>query len=129
MRRWRAAGGAAAALMLILSAGAHSLLGGPRVEAELRAAGVTPELLLRMRVGWQFGGLAMLALGAMLLVLFVRRLRGERVPVFPAVITAAAYLLFGGWALWISGNPFFFIFIVPGALLALAATGRHDTAA
>ena len=129
MTRWRAALGVAAALMLILSAGAHSLLGGPRVEAELRAAGVTSDLLLRMRVGWQFGGVAMLALGTMLLVLFVRRLRGERVPVFPAVITAAAYLLFGGWALSISGNPFFFIFIVPGALMAAAAVGRDGAAA
>lgn len=38
-----------------------------------------------------------------------------------------AYLLFGAWALFASQNPFFFIFVVPGALLVAAAAGREQT--
>ena len=34
---------------------------------------------------------------------------------------ALAYLAFGVWALVASGNPFFYIFIVPGAMLAIAS--------
>jgi hypothetical protein len=129
MRRLRAGLGIVAGIMLVLSAAAHSFLGGPRVDAELGAAGVPPPLRLSLRVGWQFGGAAMLALGVMLVVLFARRLRGERIPSFPAAITAATYLAFGAWGLWISGNPFFFIFIVPGLLMAAALAGRDASAA
>ena len=41
-----------------------------------------------------------------------------------ALIIAIVYLGFGAWAFAITKNPFFAIFIVPGALLFLAASHR-----
>jgi hypothetical protein len=65
----------------------------------------------------------MLAFGIIVVALFGRRFRGGSVSVLPAVVIAAAYLAFGAWALLASNyNLFFLVFIVPGALLALAST-------
>ena len=37
----------------------------------------------------------------------------------PVAFIAAAYLLFGVWALGVSGlNPFFLVFVIPGVMLA-----------
>ena len=122
MSRTRAVLGLTAGVMLILSSAAHSILGWRALSGELAAAHVPAELVLGLQVGWQFGGVAMLAFGVILLGLFARRWRGEPVSLLPAAIVAAAYLGFGGWALLASNfDPFFLVFIVPGVLLALAA--------
>jgi hypothetical protein len=113
--------GVIAAALMLLSSAAHVLLGWKALSAELEAAHVQGELLLGLRIGWYFGGVAMLLLGIILLTLFAARLRGERRPLLPAAVVALGYLAFGGWALTVSGNPFFMVFIVPGALLAVAS--------
>ena len=113
--------GAIAAVLMLLSSAAHVLLGWKVLSAELEAAHVQGHLLLGLRIGWYFGGVAMLLLGIILLTLFAARLRGERRPLLPAAAVAIGYLAFGGWALAISGDPFFAVFIVPGALLAVAS--------
>jgi hypothetical protein len=127
MSRFRAALGLVAGVMLILSSAAHSLLGWKSVGAQLEAAGVPRDLLVNMQVAWQFGGMTMLVLGLILSVMFARRFSGARVGVFPAATVALAYLLFGSWALLVSRNPFFFIFIVPGVFLVGAVAGRQAT--
>jgi LmbE family N-acetylglucosaminyl deacetylase len=118
MARFQAALGLVAGVMLILSSAAHSLLGWKSVGAQLTAAGVGPDLLVNMQVAWQFGGMAMLVLGVIVIALFARRFSGRPVALFPAAAVGLAYLLFGGWALVVSRNPFFLIFIVPGLFLA-----------
>lgn len=126
MARFRAILGLVASAMLILSAAAHSLGGGPAVAADLQKAGVPPELLTNMKIAWHFGGVAMFVLGVIVAAVFLRRLRGLRTSPSPALLTGAAYVLFGGWALLASRNPFFFIFVVPGALMLAAAGGGAD---
>ena len=113
--------GAIAAVLILLSGAAHVLLGWKVLSGELEAAHVQGHLLLGLRIGWYFGGVAMLLLGIILLTLFAARLRGERRPLLPAAAVSIGYLAFGGWALAISGDPFFDVFIVPGALLAVAS--------
>jgi hypothetical protein len=122
MARVRAVLGLIASLIMILSSAAHSFLGWNWLRGQLAAAQVPPDLTFGLKVGWQFGGVAMLAFGFILLALFVKRLRGESVSSLAAVVVAAAYLGFGAWALVASGfDPFFSIFIVPAILLLIAS--------
>ena len=111
----------------ILSAAAHSLLGWPGLKQELAAAGVPSDLERGVEIGWHFGGVAMLAFGLVVIGVFARRLRGQAVSTLPAALIACAYLGFGAWALWRSDfEPFFLVFVVPGALLAIAASGSAE---
>ena len=124
MSKARDVAGATAAVLILLSSAAHTVLGWKALSAELDAAHVQGDLLLGLRMGWYFGGVAMLLLGIILLALFAARLRGESRPLLPAAVVAIGYLAFGAWALGISGNPFFTVFIVPGVLLAAASLFR-----
>jgi len=124
MSKARDVAGTTAAVLILLSSAAHTVLGWKALSEELDAAHVQGDLLLGLRIGWYFGGVAMLLLGINLLALFAARLRGESRPLFPAAVVAIGYLAFGAWALGISGNPFFTVFIVPGALLAVASLFR-----
>jgi hypothetical protein len=120
--RTRAVLGLIAGALLILSSAAHSFLGWKGLRDQLAAAQAPPDLVLVLKIGWQFGGVAMLAFGIIVVALFARRFRGGSISVLPAVVIAAAYLAFGAWALLASDfNLFFLVFIVPGALLALAS--------
>jgi len=126
MARARAVLGLIAGAILILSSAGHSILGWKELSGKLAAAHLPAELVLGLQVGWQFGGVAMLALGVILLALFARRWRGEPVSLLPAATVAVAYLGFGAWALLASNfDPFFLVFIVPGVLLALASASRN----
>jgi len=122
--RTRAVLGLIAGAILILSSAAHSFLGWNGLHDQLVAAQAPPDLVLGLKLGWQFGGVAILAFGIIVVALFARRFRGGSVSVLPAVVIAAAYLAFGAWALLASNfNLFFFlVFIVPGALLAVASS-------
>ena len=122
MTRVRALLGIVAGAILILSSAAHSLLGWKQLRKDLTNVQAPSDLVLGVAVGWHFGGVAMLAFGCIVISLFLKRLRGENVSSFPAFVVALAYLSFGAWALKASHlNPFFFVFIVPGVLLAIAA--------
>ena len=122
MTRVRTILGLLAGVILILSSAAHSLLGWKQLRTDLANVQAPADLVLGVAAGWHFGGVAMLAFGCIVTSLFLKRLKGESVSSFPAFVVALAYVGFGGWALMVSHlNPFFFIFIVPGVLLAIAA--------
>ena len=122
MARTRTVLGLVAGAFLLLSAAAHSLLGWNQLQGELAKANVPADLAFGLKVGWQFGGVAMVVLGVIVLHLFLRRLRGEDVSTLPGLVIAVAYLTFGGWALAASEmEPFFFVFVVPGVLLLIAS--------
>ena len=124
MPRVRAALGIVAGACLVLSGLAHSLLGWPQLRRQLVAATAPPDLVLGVQVGWEFGGVAMLAFGIITMVLFAKRFRGEAASVFPAVVVAIAYSAFGIAALYVSGfQPFYLAFIVPAILLFAASRG------
>jgi hypothetical protein len=90
MARARAVLGLVAGAFLLLSAAAHSLLGWKQLQGELARASVPADLVFGLKAGWQFGGVAMVALGVIVLHLSLRRLRGEDVSPLPGLAIASA---------------------------------------
>jgi hypothetical protein len=121
MKRWREFVGLLATAVILLSSGAHSLLGWKSLEPRIAAVGTPKDLVTGLRIGWQWGGAAMVALGLIAASIFIQRLRGANVSAFPVVVIGVVYVLYGAWAMNLSGDPFFAIFIVPGVLLLLAS--------
>ena len=122
MNRARITLGLIAGFIIIASSGAHSLLGWPRLRAALTESHVSSELIGGVAIGWHFGGAAMLTFGCIVVWLFVALLRGQAVSLLPAFLIALMYMAFGIWAFIVSDlNPFFFVFTVPGLLLAAAS--------
>jgi len=125
MTRARNIIGLIAAVFIVLSSAAHSLLGWKALGARLAATTAPADLTRGLRIGWQFGGAAMLALGIILAAIFIRRVRGEVVDALPALVIGMLYAGFGGWALAVSGlQPFFANFVILGAMLLFAAWPR-----
>lgn len=125
MVRLRSVLGLVAGVVLVLSSGAHTFLGWQALGAELAKTNAPAELVTGLEIGWKWGGVAMLAFGIAVIATFLKRYRGEPASTFTAALVSVAYIAFGAWALVHSNyDPFFFIFIVPGVLLALASTGR-----
>jgi len=125
MHRSRDVLGLIGALMLIISSGAHSILGWKGIGGELTAAHVPADLMLGLQIGWQFGGAAMLTLGVVLLLIYRQRLRGVAASVTLARAVSVMYLVFGAWALGATGGePFPLIFLIPGAFLAMGSMYR-----
>lgn len=121
MARLRNVLGLIAAAILFFSAGAHSFLGWQSLRPRIEAVGAPADLVTGLRIGWQFGGAAMLVFGIIAAWVFVQRLRGASVPAFPVVVIGVIYGLYGVWALSLSGDAFFAILIVPAVLLLLAS--------
>lgn len=110
--------GLIAAAFILLSAGAHGLLGWPVMMAQIARTNTPPDLARGLRIGWLFGSACMVIFGVLLLRLFIRRLRGHPEPAVHARIVGGGYVLFGVWALVTSKfDPFYSVFIVPGLLL------------
>jgi len=125
MSKLRSVLGLIAGVILVLSSGAHTFLGWQALGAELARTNAPADLVTGLEIGWRWGGTAMLVFGIVVIATFLKRYRGEPVSTFGAALVAVAYIAFGAWALVHSNyDPFFFIFIVPGVLLALASTGR-----
>lgn len=117
--------GLIAGAILVLSSGAHTFLGWQALGAELARTNAPADLVTGLEIGWRWGGAAMLVFGIVVIATFFKRYRGEPASTFGAALVAVAYIAFGAWALVHSNyDPFFFIFIVPGVLLALASSGR-----
>jgi hypothetical protein len=113
--------GLIAAIILILSSGAHSFLGWKALGAQLAVTNAPANLIAGLHLGWEFGGMAMLTFGIIAATVFVRRLRGEAMSTLPVALTGVLYVLFGAWALFVSHNPFFLIILLPGVLLLAAS--------
>jgi hypothetical protein len=122
MNRPRIMLGLIAGFIIIASSGAHSLLGWPRVRAALAQSRVPADLVSGLAIGWHFGGASMLTFGCIVVWLFVTLLRGGAASLRPAFLIALLYMAFGIWAFIVSDlNPYFFVFTVPGLLLAAAS--------
>ncbi|HKV08794.1 MAG TPA: hypothetical protein VJ725_11685 [Thermoanaerobaculia bacterium] len=121
MRKFRAALGLLAGIVMVLSSAAHSLLGWKQFQAALEELQAPSDLIFGLAVGWHFGGVAIFTFGCIAIVVFASVLRGRAVSLLPTALIAIAYMVFGIGALAMSKNPFFFIFIVPGLMLAFAS--------
>jgi hypothetical protein len=122
LNKLRTIAGLVAGIILILSSGAHSILGWSTVSDQLTAVHVPADLVTGLKMAWFFGGVLTLVLGIIVVMLFLQRLRSQLVSKAPALVIAIGQLAFGIWVLAITNlDPFGFIFIVPGVLLAIAA--------
>jgi len=116
-------------IILILSSGAHSLLGWKAMHEQLVAIDAPEELATGLGLGWHFAGLAMLLFGCILLGVFVPRLRGQFTALWPARLIGIGYTAFGLVAYKVSSMNFFMtVFVVPGILIALASWGSDEEA-
>lgn len=123
MNKVRIVLGFVAGAILVASSGAHTFLGWPAIRKLLRDAHVPNDLLGGVMVVWQFGGVAMLTFGCIVLWLFTQLINGRSMSLRPALLIGLAYVAFGIWALAMGGlSPFFLLFIIPGLLLVAAAT-------
>lgn len=114
--------GIIAGVILILSAGAHSILGWKAMNDQLAQTNAPAELVQGLQVGWIFGGVVMLVFGTLCINTFLKRFRGEAISTFAPVLIAIAYLGFAAWAAVLTGgDPFFMIFVIPAVLLAIAS--------
>lgn len=120
--------GLLAGAILVLSSAAHSLLGWKQLEKSLAAVQAPADLVQRVEIGWLFGGVAILTFGCVAIAVFANAFRGRAVSLLSTGIIGVAYLAFGIWALLRTGNPFFYIFIVPGAMLGLASIPARRSA-
>jgi hypothetical protein len=126
MTRPRLFAGVTAALLMLLSSVAHSILGWPAMRQRLAATTAPADLVVGLGVGWVFGGVCMLAFAAITLWTLVRAWQGSIVALVPLRIIGVAYLLFGLGALWVSGGePFYAVFVVPALLLLFASFGSN----
>lgn len=129
MDRLRSILGILAGIVMIASAGAHSLLGWQQLGSALRATQADADLITTVGIGWRFGGAAMLAFGIIVIAFFWKQLQGVPAPLMPAVVIGVTYLAFGAGAFVASRfDPFFMVFIIPGLLVLLAAFPRKVTA-
>jgi hypothetical protein len=124
MTRFRSILGLVAGATMIASSAAHSLLGWKLLNAALEQAHADGELIKTLALGWHFAGAAMLAFGFIVMALFRHRLLGAAVSLKPAIVIGATYVIYGTWALTISGfDPFFLVFVVPGLAVLFASFG------
>lgn len=124
MTRLRPVLGLLAGTLILLSSLAHSFPGWQGIRTQLTGAGVqSAEVLDMVRIGWLWGGAVMVALGAIAVWTFLRRLRDQPVSTVPAGMIGVLYLVFGAWATAASGGQLFFgaVFLLPGVLLLLAS--------
>lgn len=113
--------GLIACALLVLSAGAHTILGWQAMSEQLARTNAPADLVLGLEIDWKFAGPTMLVFAVICGSVFLKRFRGERVSTFAPGVIALMYTLFGLWAIFLSHDPFFTVFIVPGILLAIAS--------
>ena len=107
---------------MILSSGAHSLLGWPGLRTQLAATNAPPALVSGLAMGWHFGGLMMLVIGLVVVWLVTRASDGAARVWLPLFVIGLAYEVFAiGCAVLLGFDPFLFVFLVPGSLLSCAA--------
>lgn len=122
----------AGGLLMFAGGVAHTFAGWPAIAAELDRARVDDDLAGALQVGWHFGGLAMNALG-LIVVLCWLELRtgtsGEAGRI--AMVAGLLYLLFGAGAFLVRfPNPHFLPFAAVGAAVVIGAcAGRRPAAA
>jgi hypothetical protein len=126
MKRARLILGIIAGLVLLASSVAHTWLGWKRVAERFAHTNVPPDLQASLRIGWTFGGACMVILAFVTITTFVDRLRGGKAPLSHVIAIAIVYMAFGAWAMAESGGDLFFlgVFVIPGALLGIAANGQ-----
>lgn len=111
---------AAAGVLMLLSAGAHGMIGWPAMSEGLKQVHAPADLAGGLAAGWHWGSVAMLAFGLIVLAAALRLRRGDTSLNGPVMVIAACYILFG-LAAYVARDhePFFFLFVATGLLAGL----------
>ena len=116
-------------VLMAVSGAVHSLLGWKALSGALTAAQTPADLIQTLGFGWHFGGVAMLAFGCIVMVVFWKRLKAVPVSLMPAIVIGTTYVVFGLGAFVAAGfDPFFMIFVVPGLFVLIASFPRPGVA-
>jgi hypothetical protein len=108
-------------VLMILSGLVHSSIGWRELRKAFTKANVPNDLVVGLAVPWHFAGLAMVTFGALAILMLLRN-RDDRAAMLVPLVIAGAYIVFGAIGLAaIKVDPTFLMFLVPGALLLIAA--------
>jgi len=118
------------AALLLLSSGAHGVLGWKMLHAALVDIAAPPDIVRTVAIGWFLGSAAMVAFGLVVLSAWRRARRGDGSGLQAAAIVAAVYLLFGLGAFLFSGfnTHFLLLFMIPAGLLGWAVRAALPSA-
>ena len=126
MNKFRSILGLVAGIVLLVSSAAHTFLGWKGLSEELTKVNAPRDLSLGVQAGWVFAGTAMFVFGCLVIPLFAAALKGRAVSLRPALLIGVFYVSYGAWALTLSDyDPFFFIFLIPGALLVVGSLRKQ----
>ena len=106
----------------------HALLGWPAMAQQLLASSVSPDIVAGLAVGWYFGSVAMVALGAVVLAA-ASHVASQTWAYRSAWFVGLAYIVFGLGAIVLrSGRPQFLSFVALGALIVGGALQARKAA-
>ena len=111
----------AAGVLLLLSAGAHGILGWKQLSAELGASNSGIDLIAALGAGWQYGTMAMIVFGIAALIGGLDVVRAGRGVHTILLVAGGGYVVFGAAAIVRMQDAFFALFVVTGLLLAIGA--------
>jgi hypothetical protein len=122
MSRLRLILGYLGGLLLVVSSAAHSLLGWRSLSASLAQTQAPADLVTWLGIGWQFAGVAMFSFGCIVIWELANVGRRGSLALWPVLLIGVMYVAFGVWARIVSNLNFFLLaFVIPGALLVVAA--------
>lgn len=114
--------GIVAGACMVLSTWAHAVLGWAAMRGALEKTGAGDSLTHGLQAGWQFGSMAMLVFGAILLATAAEVARGGIASRFPVLAIGVGYIGFGIYGLALrEGRPLFLFFLGLGLLASLFA--------
>ncbi len=112
-------------VVLTLFALAHSTGWSAQFAGPVQASGLASDVVAGLQVGWYFGSFCMAGFGLVACGLARRGIQEKGVDRVSAGLIGATLVVFGLWAMvFREFNPFFFVFIVPGAMIAAMAFVR-----
>lgn len=116
-----------AASLLIVSAGAHAVMGERFVHEVVAARQAVPELESVLSGGWQLGSVSLLVFGLLALVGGWARWQGRPVPPVGLAIVGAGLIAYGAGTLVLGDHRYAVIYagyVVIGALFTLGGAGQ-----
>ena len=122
MNRLRLVLGYLGGVLLVVSSAAHTLLGWRALSASLAQTQAPADVVTGLAIGWYFAGVAMFTFGCIVIWEMANVGRRGSLALWPVLLIGVMYAAFGVWARIVSNLNFFLLaFVIPGALLVMAA--------
>lgn len=112
-------------ILIALGGVGHSFGAVGQIHAALDGSTIDPRIVRLIVAVWHFAGAAMGALGAMVVMGWIRSRGGRKLEMTVPVVVSLFYVVYGVCALAWMREPFWAIFVVYGLLAGGAAWGVH----